>query len=89
MQPVRGQFLAALAAPWTPLLWNKDRGEPAPPPSPRAQTWPGDLVVCKVPDAFRKSLVSGRQSDDTHKRRKMAALEGRRPLASLAVGWLS
>lgn len=79
------QFLAAPTAPRTPLLRNKDWGEPALPPSPPAQTWPEDLMVCKVPDAFRKSPVSRRQSDDIHKCTKMAGLEGRQPQASLAV----
>lgn len=43
-------------------------------------------MVCKVTDAFRKSLVSKRQSGHTLKSRKMAGLEGRRPWASLAIG---
>ena len=64
---------------------TKTRGEPAPPPSPRAQTWPEDLLVRKLPDAFRKSLVSRRQSDHTHKHRKMAGLRA----GSCEHHWLS
>lgn len=87
-QPIRGRFMEAPTALWTQLLWNRDQGRAGPDSLPPAWTCQRRCppVVCKVTDAFRKPLVSKRQSGHTLKSRKMAGLEGRRPWASSAIG---